>query len=348
MKWKKRGLLFGLSGALLIGSLFPAFAQVRELPKKMTSDYYYNWTVNFTHPMDAQTVNADNLYIMDANNQKLEFITPMLSPENPHQIILKNNGRFSFETIYSIVIQDALKSTGGANLKQPVSMKFELQDTLFQDYSVTVRRINDLSFFDQNPSGYLYIGRTTCPDCVFFNQVLQKVQSNRTIYYLDAQYWKNDPAYKKIVQRYDVDWVPTLVKLKDGEIQKRFDTKNEANITVQNLKRFLEQSEEMPIVHVENVNNLDLFNEKDTMFFYIGRPSCHYCATFNHLLEKVHSDQTIYYVNIDRFPSDLKIKDILKKYNVESIPFFAKLDQGVLKVFTKERNVENIEAFLKN
>lgn len=52
-------------------------------------------------------------------------------------------------------------------------------------------------------------------------------------------------------------------------------------------------------------------------------------------------------MNTDDFASDPKIYAFVKKYEIQFIPFFAKLDGGMLNIFTKEETFKISKYFRK-
>lgn len=79
--------------------------------------------------------------------------------------------------------------------------------------------IESLIFFDDLPGTfYVYFGRPTCPDCVEFEKHLNAyLENNRwTIYYFNTAYWKDDPRFDNILNKYNVYGVPSLVEIVNG------------------------------------------------------------------------------------------------------------------------------------
>lgn len=63
----------------------------------------------------------------------------------------------------------------------------------------------------------MYFGRGTCPYCRDFVPELNKVskEKNVTINYLDTENIENDAQIQSLRERYDVEFVPTLIHLSD-------------------------------------------------------------------------------------------------------------------------------------
>ena len=80
--------------------------------------------------------------------------------------------------------------------------------------------IESTSFFNYMPGVfYIYFGCPTCPECVEFEPILEKElqKNNWTIYYFDTTYWKEDAQYERILDKYKVTSVPSLVRAVNGD-----------------------------------------------------------------------------------------------------------------------------------
>lgn len=92
-------------------------------------------------------------------------------------------------------------------------------------------------------SGYVYFTRPTCSKCVDFSQVLQttSVAEERNLRYLDTDFWRKDPNFTAIMQKYEIKGVPSLLLLERGKTVSRFLTENtEADKVKNDLHFFLE------------------------------------------------------------------------------------------------------------
>ena len=69
-------------------------------------------------------------------------------------------------------------------------------------------------------NGFVYIGRPTCPFCVIFEPILRElVQETQTIvYYFNTDNFREHELFSDVIQRFDVPFVPFMVKIEDGEI----------------------------------------------------------------------------------------------------------------------------------
>ncbi|MSU00255.1 carboxypeptidase regulatory-like domain-containing protein [Tissierella pigra] len=84
----------------------------------------HSWTIEFNKEVDSNSVNLNNVYIMDENGNKLAFINPRVDGNN---IILDNKGTFTKGKTYTIVIRNTVKSIDGKSLTQGINMKFTVK-----------------------------------------------------------------------------------------------------------------------------------------------------------------------------------------------------------------------------
>ena len=82
-------------------------------------------------------------------------------------------------------------------------------------------------YFFNNLHGryYIYFGRPTCVSCVEFASYLEKYldESGWVVYYFDTEYWKDNPRYDLILEKYQVATVPLLVETMDGEFRSYYE-----------------------------------------------------------------------------------------------------------------------------
>lgn len=71
----------------------------------------------------------------------------------------------------------------------------------------------------------IYFGRPTCPDCEdFYPILLDSLIKNDTIaYYYNSDVRIQDTEYLAIKSYFEIDWVPSLYRVGNGEIIKKFD-----------------------------------------------------------------------------------------------------------------------------
>ncbi|AFS79658.1 copper amine oxidase-like protein [Gottschalkia acidurici 9a] len=96
------------------------------------------------------------------------------------------------------------------------------KDSIINIYKIEkLIEIDSLTFFEQTRDNLIYFGRPTCPYCQEFEYHLKKTleDKNVTVYYFNSDYWREKDGFEEIVNKYDVRYVPYLVKLKNGVIQ---------------------------------------------------------------------------------------------------------------------------------
>lgn len=79
-------------------------------------------------------------------------------------------------------------------------------------------------FNDLYGTHYIYFGRPTCLECVTFEPHLESYldRSGWVVYYYNTAYWKDDPMYDQIMERYHVAAVPVLVKTVNGAFRELY------------------------------------------------------------------------------------------------------------------------------
>lgn len=116
-----------------------------------------------------------------------------------------------------------------------VSAKDDISDRL-----ESIQGIHSEYFLDElNGTYYIYFGRPTCTECIAFENVLQEylVGKKITIHYYNTQYWKDeDQNYEHVLALYDIQYVPLLVKIVNGEEVGRFSYQIEDNPSCVNTK----------------------------------------------------------------------------------------------------------------
>lgn len=94
------------------------------MKEKQAPTANHSWTIEFNKEIDAESVNSDNVYIMDESGNKLSFISPRVDGK---KVILENTGTFAKEKAYTIVIKKTVKSIEGKSLNQGINMKFTVK-----------------------------------------------------------------------------------------------------------------------------------------------------------------------------------------------------------------------------
>lgn len=95
-----------------------------EMDKKQAPTENHPWTIEFNKEVDSNSVNPNNIYIMDENGNKLAFVNPRVDGKN---IILDNIGTFTKGKTYTIVIKNTVKSIDGKSLTKGINMKFTVK-----------------------------------------------------------------------------------------------------------------------------------------------------------------------------------------------------------------------------
>lgn len=106
------------------------------------------------------------------------------------------------------------------------------EQIVYDDFSI---KIHDLALItDENYSGYIYFGRDTCPFCLEFNKILKqelKDNSQLTIYKFDTDEWRETEDFQIILDKYEIEGIPALVKVETDKKLKTFSPEeNETNL----------------------------------------------------------------------------------------------------------------------
>lgn len=90
----------------------------------------------------------------------------------------------------------------------------EKDEIYYDDFTKKIEDINLL--LDNSISGFVYVGRDTCPTCLKLNiAILEKVQNDNKleIYKFDTDFWREDEAYQTVIDKYSIAEVPLLIKI---------------------------------------------------------------------------------------------------------------------------------------
>ena len=112
------------------------------------------------------------------------------------------------------------------------------------DFSI---EINDIEkFLNGEIIGIVYFGRDTCNFCTAFNSILAecyKDVANLEIYKFDTDKWRSDERYDSILEKYNVQRVPTLVKINENKEVCVFSTEKDTDEEImKELLKFLNNS----------------------------------------------------------------------------------------------------------
>lgn len=105
------------------------------------------------------------------------------------------------------------------------SKKLE-QFTSAQSYTdINIKKTNNhkIKIIDINKlindeiEGLIYFGRDTCPVCQKLNEEFLDKEiyenNNLIIYEFNTNYWRNDENFEKILDKYNISTIPTIVKI---------------------------------------------------------------------------------------------------------------------------------------
>lgn len=117
----------------------------------------------------------------------------------------------------------------------------DIETDIYDDFTIKIDDINKLA--NNEIQGYLYIGRDTCPICLYFNKYLKNEYNNDSrlvVYKFDTDLWRDDENFKNILNKYNVTSIPALIKLEDNDKFKRFESDSEDESEIQiDLHKFL-------------------------------------------------------------------------------------------------------------
>lgn len=88
-----------------------------------------------------------------------------------------------------------------------------------------IEEVNDLSSLESIENGYIYFGRPTCPYCDIFYLNLEKstVDNEISLTYLNTDKVVSEEELNRIIDIYNVEYVPHLVKIKNREVHTTYD-----------------------------------------------------------------------------------------------------------------------------
>lgn len=94
---------------------------VRE--SQVTDDDHKKWRIQFSKKFDSQSVNPDNIYIVDQNNK---IIPTNLSMTNDHKTIMIEppTEGYKHEVIYTIYITEGIRGNNNELIHHAVKMDF--------------------------------------------------------------------------------------------------------------------------------------------------------------------------------------------------------------------------------
>ena len=89
----------------------------------------------------------------------------------------------------------------------------ELNEGVDDTFSRQITDINELLSGEFN--GIIYFGRDSCPFCKQFNIALASIVSENSymIYKFDTDYWRDHEYFDRILEKYQVTQIPTIVRV---------------------------------------------------------------------------------------------------------------------------------------
>lgn len=114
-------------------------------------------------------------------------------------------------------------------------------DIIIDDFSLPINDIDNL--INNDFTGIIYFGRDSCPFCSQFNFILKNNIdiSQLEIYKFDTDKWRNDTKYQFVLDKYNIENIPALVKITDDHSIVNYIPKENATNeeVVDSLEKFL-------------------------------------------------------------------------------------------------------------
>ena len=160
----------------------------------------------------------------------------------------KKQENYAAPIICAIVIVIALLAVVVATVASVNSSNNKKDDNQVQeedgtpDYTVltNIESQDVLDFLSEKKTGFMYIGRPTCPSCKVFAPILTKdvKAEGYTVYYYDTDVANSDKDLKtETLDALSVTGVPTFMYIKDGvEVERLSNTQSE-----EALREFIEK-----------------------------------------------------------------------------------------------------------
>lgn len=119
---------------------------------------------------------------------------------------------------FSIVIDDIMNYL----IENTTSIyEFNEDKIVYSDFLPRIEEI-DLLVNDEF-TGYLYVGRDTCPYCLEFNVYLEEIYINNEellIYFFDTDFWRDNNSFNLVIEKYNINEIPALLNILDnGEFE---------------------------------------------------------------------------------------------------------------------------------
>lgn len=112
------------------------------------------------------------------------------------------------------------------------------------EYEEKVEEIYGIENLFNVNNGFIYFGNSTCPYCQIFYPWLEKTteEIDMNVAYVNTEKYSKSEL-EKIVQSYNLEYVPYLVKIEDKEVVERFEAYTDIDFenkekTISRLKDF--------------------------------------------------------------------------------------------------------------
>lgn len=138
MKLARSFLYVVLFTLILMVSTATASAQTENYlhwTEQQNVNPHHNWSVNFNYELNETTMNSSNIYVRH-NDEKVEGINLELNADKKSVTLSAPTEGYQAGQVYHLYIEPSVKSTKGKNLKQPIIMKFTIQNNLSPDNSM--------------------------------------------------------------------------------------------------------------------------------------------------------------------------------------------------------------------
>lgn len=141
----------------------------------------------------------------------------------------------------SMIAPKIINKPYAANIEGDTNIEGQINDNVHDYFTTKITDINKL--INDEITGYVYIGRDTCPICLYFNKFLEKEymeNENLLIYKFDTDFWRNDNNFNKVLDKYHISTIPSLIRInKDKTYEiKEFESENEEELQLE-LNNFL-------------------------------------------------------------------------------------------------------------
>ncbi len=173
-------------------------------------------------------------------------------------------------------------------------------------------------FLEEKKEGIIYCGQDSCGACRSFEPILKEaaVEEGLDILYLDADIIAN----QKEVLKYGIEETPTLIVIKEGEVDFYRGTFEKEEI-VKILSKQPSQKERFSEIREITRKEVDLKKETNTDFFlYIGRDDCRDCQEFFPMLKDYvlnNQNRGVFYLDIKTI-RQLAVADGAKQTDVDT------------------------------